>query len=91
MPELANMIARGRGAAAPPSISLEVTPEMLATLQKMSRDSQLPLEVVFTRAIGLYQASMKATAEGKHVGYAASPDALEVEFTGLAGPGLEGR
>ena len=35
-------------------------------------------------AIGLYQAALKAAAEGKHVGYAASPDALDVEFTGIA-------
>lgn len=69
-----------------PLVSLEVTPEMMATLEQMTHRYHQPLEVVFTQAIGLYQAALKAAAEGKHVGYAASPDALEVEFTGLAGP-----
>lgn len=68
-------------------ITLEVTPGMLATLQKIARDSKQPLEAVFTRAIALYQAAVQATAEGNHVGYAASPDALDVEFTGLVGSG----
>ena len=70
----------------PPIITMEVTPQMLATLQQMSRDSGQPLDVVFTRAIGLYHAALKAAAEGRHVGYASSPDALEAEFTGLVGP-----
>ena len=65
-----------------PSITMEVTPQMMATLQRISRDSKQPLDVVFTKAIGLYQATLQATAEGKHVGYSASPDALDVEFTG---------
>jgi hypothetical protein len=72
-----------------PAITLEVTPEMMKTLELMSRDSGQPLNVVFTRAIALYRAALLATTEGKHVGYAASTDALEVEFTGLTG--IEGR
>ena len=90
MPELGKTIVRGYGTyTPPPPITLDVTPEMMATLQQISRDSRQPLDVVFTRAIGLYQAALRATANGKHVGYSASPDALEVEFTGLTGP--EGR
>lgn len=81
-------ILQGYGKAAP-SITLDVTPEMMATIQQVARDSRQPLEAVFTRAISLYREALRATAEGKHVGYAASPDALEVEFIGLAGP--EGR
>jgi hypothetical protein len=73
----------GFSATATP-ITLEVTPEMLATLKRMAHDSGQPLDVVFTRAIALYQAALRASAEGKHVGYAASSDALDVEFTGLA-------
>lgn len=69
-----------------PEITLEVTPEMLETLRQISRNSQQPLDVVFTRAVALYQSALKATSQGKHVGYTASPDALEVEITGLAGP-----
>jgi hypothetical protein len=87
MPELGKIIARGSGMVTPPPpITLEVTPEMMATLQQISRDSRQPLDVVFTRAIALYQAALRANAQGKHVGYSASPDALEVEFTGLAAP-----
>jgi hypothetical protein len=70
-----------------PVITLKVTPEMMLTLEQIARDSKQPLEAVFTRAIGLYQAAVQATVEGKHVGYATSPDALEVEFTGLVGTG----
>jgi hypothetical protein len=69
-----------------PSITMEVTPEMMATLQQIARDTKQPLESVFTRAIALYHAALQATDEGKHVGYAASPDGLEVEFTGLVDP-----
>ena len=68
-------------------MTLEVTPEMMATLQQMARDSGQSLDVVFTRAIALYRATLKANAEGKHVGYSASSDDLEVEFTGLTDPG----
>jgi hypothetical protein len=85
MPEIGKITAQGFGAYSP-RITLEVTPEMMATLQQITRDSKQPLDEVFTRAIALYQATLKANAEGKHVGYAASPDALDVEFTGLTGP-----
>ncbi|WP_435016047.1 hypothetical protein TA3x_003606 [Tundrisphaera sp. TA3] len=70
-----------------PSITLQVTPEMMATLQQMSRESKQPLDVLFTRAIGLYQAALRASADGKYIGYAASPDVLDVEFTGLDASG----
>jgi hypothetical protein len=66
---------------------LDVTPEMMTTLEQLARDSKQPLETVFTRAIALYRAALRAAAEGKHVGYATSADSLDVEFTGLAGPG----
>ena len=79
-----NAIARGSGrSAAPTSITMDVTPEMMATLEQLSRDSKQPLDAVITRAIALYRAALSATAEGGHVGYAASPDALDVEFIGL--------
>ena len=71
------------------SITLSVSPEMMAAIQQIARDSRQPLEEVFTRAIALYQASLKAAVEGKHVGYASSTDGLEVEFTGLIAPGGE--
>ncbi len=77
---------QGSGTSTPP-ITLDVTPEMLTTLEHLARDSKQPLATVFTRAIALYQAALKAAAEGKHVGYATSPDSLDVEFTGLADPG----
>ena len=90
MPYLGRITTPGYGADMPPQpITLEVTPEMMRTLEVMSLESGQPLNVVFTRAIALYQAALRATADGKHVGYAASPDAMEVEFTGLAG--IEGR
>lgn len=69
------------------TFTLDVTPEMMMTLEQLARDSQQPLAAVFTRAIALYQAALQAAAEGKHVGYATSPDSLDVEFTGLAGTG----
>ncbi len=78
-----------RDPAAHPQITLDVTPEMLATLRGISRDSGQPLDVVSTRAIALYQAALRASSEGKHIGYADSPDSLEVEFTGLAGTGRD--
>jgi hypothetical protein len=67
-------------------ITLSVTPGLMAAIQQIGRESRLPLEEVFTRAIALYQTSLKANAEGKYVGYASSPDGLEVEFTGLTAP-----
>jgi len=75
-------IVQGAGTSAPP-ITLIVTPEMMETLEGIARDSNQPLKEVFTKAIALYRAALRASAEGKHVGYATSPDALEVEFTGL--------
>jgi hypothetical protein len=83
---LTMVILQGYGTSTLP-LTLDVTPEMMKTLEQIARDSKQPLEAVFTRAIALYQAALKATAAGKHVGYASSPDSLEVEFTGLASPG----
>jgi hypothetical protein len=79
-------VIRGSGTFTPP-LTLDITPEMMTTLEQLARDSKQPLDAVFTRAIALYQAALRATTEGKHVGYASSPDSLDVEFTGLAGPG----
>ena len=85
---LSPVVSLGIGTVGPPAlITLQVTSDMLATLQGMSRDAGQPLDIVFTRAIGLYREALRATSEGNHVGYAASPDVLDVEFTGLAGPG----
>ena len=86
MSKIGGVVQAAIGTYTPP-ITLQVTPEMMATLEQITRDSKQSLDEVFTRAIALYRATLKATAEGKHVGYAASPDALDVEFTGLAGPG----
>ncbi len=93
MPELGNFaMPRSRGTSAPTStITLEVTSEMMTTLQQMASDSGQPLDVVFTHAIALYHAAMRATAGGKHIGYASSPDGLEVEFTGIDGAGGRAR
>lgn len=68
----------------PPTLTMQVTPEMLTILQQLTLDSGQPLDVVFTQAIGLYREALRVTSEGKHVGYSASPDALEVEFTGFS-------
>ncbi len=88
MPGIGKIVAQGVGTYSPPTlITLEVTPEMMATLQQIARDSKQPLDMVFTRAIGLYRETLRAAAEGKHIGYAASPDALDVEFTGLVDSG----
>lgn len=67
----------------PPAITLDVTPEMEATLHQIARESGQPLDIVFTKAIALYRAALNANNEGKHVGYASSADSLDVEFTGL--------
>jgi hypothetical protein len=64
-------------------ITLQITPEMMTTLEQIARDSNQPLEDVFTRAIALYQGALKATVEGKHVGWATDPEGLEVEWTGI--------
>jgi hypothetical protein len=85
MPQISPVTAEGSGTYTP-AITLYVTPEMMTTLQQIASDSKQPLEDVFTRAIALYQAALKSIAEGKHVGVAASPDALDVEFTGIVGP-----
>ena len=69
--------------AASALISLRVTGGMLSTIQQLCLDSGQPLDVVFTRAIGLYWGAVAASLEGKHVGYAASSDDLEVEFVGI--------
>ena len=71
------------------NLNVEVTPEMMALIRQIARDSKQPLEEVFTRAIALYQAALKAKADGMHVGFAPSPEGLEGEFTGLTGPGSE--
>ncbi len=79
---------RESGASAPSlSLTLDITPEMMTTLEQLSRDSQQPLESVFTRALSLYREALRAAAQGNHIGYAASSDSLDVEFTGLAGSG----
>ncbi len=87
-------ILKGAGALAnPPTvagrgvvISMNATPQMMAVLEQMSQESGQPLDVVFTQAIALYRAALNVTAEGKHLGYTTSPDALEVEFTDIVSP-----
>lgn len=81
------LTSHGVGTSTPPQIILGVTPEMMATLQEMARESNQPLDVVFTRAIALYRATLTAASEGKHIGYATSADSLDVEFTGLTDTG----
>lgn len=74
----------GSGAIKPTfSLTLNVTPEMMRGLEQLARDSKQPLESVFTRALALYREVIRVSDEGKHVGYATSSDALDVEFTGL--------
>jgi hypothetical protein len=68
------------------AITLSVPPDMMEAIQQISHDSRLPVEAVITRAIALYQISLKAISEGKHVGYTSTDDRLEVEFTGLIAP-----
>lgn len=84
MPGSTTNAIRGTETAPNPSITMEVTPEMLATLREMARDAGRPLDVILTRTIGLYRELLRVTAEGKHVGCATSPDVLDVEFTGIA-------
>ena len=67
-------------------ISMNATPQMLAVLQEIAQESGQPLDAVFTQAIALYRAALRVTAEGKHLGYAASASALEAEFTDLIAP-----
>jgi hypothetical protein len=87
MPETSSYTARGSGTyTPPPPITLEVSPEMMATLQGLANKSGQRLDVIFTKAIALYQAALQAADQGKHVGYTGSPDALDVEFTGFTGP-----
>ena len=74
---------RRNHADSPATITLDVTPDMLRTLQDMSAESGRPLPDLMTRAISLYGAALRAIAEGKHVGYSQTPDGLEVEFTGI--------
>ncbi len=69
----------------PITITMTVTPEMLAVIEDMGRDSGQPLELVFEQAIALYRAALTAHRDGKHVGLARSSDALDVEFTGFPG------
>ncbi|HWE37924.1 MAG TPA: ribbon-helix-helix domain-containing protein [Isosphaeraceae bacterium] len=83
-----SLITRGLGAhQSSPRITLEVTPEMMAALEKLARDSEQPLTEVIRRSLALYRAALDAIAEGKHVGYATSPDSLDVEYTGIVGEG----
>lgn len=67
-------------------ITMTVSPQMLAVIEQLGRDSGQPLELVFEQAIALYRAALRVASEGKHLGYATSADALEVEFTDLIAP-----
>ena len=68
------------------TITFDATPEMMGVLHQLTHDSGQPLDVVMTQAIALYRAALQVAAEGKHLGYAASADALDVEFTDLVSP-----
>ena len=68
------------------TITFDATPQMMGVLQQLTQDSGQPLDVVLTQAIALYRVALQVAAEGKHLGYATSADALDVEFTDLVGP-----
>jgi len=64
-------------------ITLDLTPEAAQALNElMSRTGDSPSSL-FRKALGLYKLAEEANREGKAVGIASTPDALETEFVGL--------
>lgn len=64
-------------------ITMTATPNLVAFIEQLGRDSGQPMERVIEQALALYRVALTAHHEGKHIGLAASPDALDVEFTGF--------
>jgi hypothetical protein len=67
----------------PTRVVLELSPELAAVLDEIkARTGDSPSDV-FRKALGLYKLAEDAKREGKSVGIAETPEALETEFVGL--------
>ena len=70
-----------------PSITMEVTPQMMADAPSKSRPSRSSRSTWSSRKrSGSIRRPCKRLPRGSVFGYSTSPDALEVEFTGPADP-----
>jgi hypothetical protein len=65
------------------AFALDLPPEAAQALNRLMRETGDSPSILFRKALGLYALAMEAKSEGKAVGIAKSPDALETEFVGL--------
>lgn len=64
-------------------VTLDLSPEALDLLTRLMEQTKDTPEDFFRKAFALYKAALDAHAEGKAVGVAPSPEALETEFVGF--------
>jgi hypothetical protein len=73
----------GGTAAARIERNLAMTPEADSFLADLSRRTGLKEGDVLRLALGMFKTAVDAKEQGKHVGIAESPDALDVELVGF--------
>jgi len=64
-------------------ITLDLSPEGSSVLNQLMNETADSPDDLFRKALALYKAAQDAHREGKAVGVASSPDALETEFVGF--------
>jgi hypothetical protein len=64
-------------------ITLDLSPEAYRVLQQLMNETSEGPDDLFRKALAMYKAAVEARHEGKAVGVANSPDALETEFVGF--------
>jgi hypothetical protein len=63
--------------------NLAMTPEADQFLADLAQRTGLSEGEVLRRALGMFKTAVDAKEQGKHVGVAATPDALDVELVGF--------
>jgi hypothetical protein len=64
-------------------ITLDLSPEAIDVLSQLLNQTHDRPDDLFRKALALYKIAQDAHREGKAVGFASSPDALETEFVGF--------
>lgn len=72
-----------RGPSGTIEVSMLMSRNGFDYLMKLADETGEPLETVIGRSLVLFKAATDAAREGKAVGAAADPEALDIEFTGL--------
>jgi len=64
-------------------ITLDLTPEASTALNDLIDLTGQDMDVIFRKALALYKLAKEASRDGKSVGVATTPEALETKFEGL--------